>query len=298
MTAVQTSPSPPRRIAAARSLMWTSAALPGVCLLSMLAVLAIVGGARVSPSFIVQTPADAGISGGIGPILVSTMLVVTIALVVSAVPAVGAATVIAGLSGNGQRFRRVVESTTDVLAAVPSIIIGVAGNALFVHGLGLGYSILAGGLTLACVVLPTMTRTIASGLHSLPRELYVAGVVTGLRPARFIIEVVAPVARPIVLFGFVVGLARGLAETAALLFTSGYVDRLPGSLREPGRVLSVHIYELAVNVPGGRPSAYASGLVLVALLGVVGLLAGLMVRGGGGRGTATRAAARSMGGAG
>ena len=56
------------------------------------------------------------------------------------------------------------------------------------------------------------------------------------------------------------------AETAALLFTSGYVDRMPGSLLDSGRALSVHVYDLAMNVPGGDANAQASAVVLLGLL--------------------------------
>ena len=63
-----------------------------------------------------------------------------------------------------------------------------------------------------------------------------------------------------------VAMGRALAETAALIFTSGYVDRMPESLHDSGRALSVHIYDLSLNVSGGEASAAASALVLVALL--------------------------------
>jgi len=62
------------------------------------------------------------------------------------------------------------------------------------------------------------------------------------------------------------GLGRAIAETAALIFTSGYVDRMPESLWDSGRSLSVHIYDLAMNVSGGEAHAYASALVLVSFL--------------------------------
>jgi len=69
--------------------------------------------------------------------------------------------------------------------------------------------------------------------------------------------------------GVVLGSERAAAETAALIFTSGYVDRMPGSLLDSGRPLTVHIDDLAMNVPGGNTNAYASAFVLItALLGV------------------------------
>jgi phosphate transport system permease protein len=71
---------------------------------------------------------------------------------------------------------------------------------------------------------------------------------------------------PGLLAGFILAVTRSLAETAALIFTSGYVARMPDSLFESGRTLSVHIYDLAMNVSGGEGMAYASALVLMVLL--------------------------------
>jgi phosphate transport system permease protein len=66
--------------------------------------------------------------------------------------------------------------------------------------------------------------------------------------------------------GLVLGVGRAIAETAALIFTSGYVDRMPESLLDSGRALSIHIFDLSMNVSGGDANAYASALVLIVLL--------------------------------
>ena len=64
-----------------------------------------------------------------------------------------------------------------------------------------------------------------------------------------------------------------LAETAALLFTSGSVDRTPESMFDSGRSLSIHIYELAMNVAGGEANAYSTAVVLLLLLLVINSIA-------------------------
>jgi phosphate transport system permease protein len=71
----------------------------------------------------------------------------------------------------------------------------------------------------------------------------------------------------------VLGIGRAIAETAALVFTSGYVDRMPESLLDSGRALSIHIFDLSMNVSGGDANAYASALVLVVLLLVINVTA-------------------------
>jgi phosphate transport system permease protein len=69
-----------------------------------------------------------------------------------------------------------------------------------------------------------------------------------------------------------------LAETAALIFTAGYVTRMPGSLWDSGRSMSVHIYDLAMNVPGGNDRAYATASVLIGLLLIINAVAVLLTR--------------------
>lgn len=79
--------------------------------------------------------------------------------------------------------------------------------------------------------------------------------------------------------GLLLGLGRAISETAALIFTSGYVDRMPESLLDSGRSLSVHIYDLAMNVSGGEPKHKHLALVLISLLILInGLISWLAER--------------------
>ncbi len=93
-----------------------------------------------------------------------------------------------------------------------------------------------------------------------------AGAALDLSKSRVIFRILLPAATPGLVAGLLLGIGRAVAETAALIFTSGYVDRMPESLLDSGRALSIHIYDLAMNVPGGEPNAYASALVLVVML--------------------------------
>ena len=152
-----------------------------------------------------------------------------------------------------------------MLAGVPSVVFGLFGNALFCQLLGLGFSLLSGGLTLACMVLPFFIRTAEEGLRAVPQEYRMAAAALGFlgrgrRPCPH------PRGDAGLMAGFILAVTRSLAETAALIFTSGYVDRMPESLLESGRTLSVHIYDLAMNMSGGDGAAYASALVLMVLL--------------------------------
>lgn len=228
---------------------------------------------HLSWSFLIQSPSDAGRAGGIGPILVSTLLILSVCLAVSLPIGVGTAVLLSEFSDSHGRFARNVRRSLDILAGVPSIVFGLFGNAFFSLWLGLGFSILSGGLTLACMVLPILIRSAEAGLRDVPDDYRKAAAALGLARGATLWRVVLPVATPGVLVGVILGIGRALAETAALLFTSGYVDRMPESLLDSGRSLSIHIYDLAMNVPGGAGRAYASAFMLIVLLLVINFTA-------------------------
>jgi phosphate transport system permease protein len=162
-----------------------------------------------------------------------------------------------------------IRGSLDILAGVPSVVFGLFGLSLLCRYFGLGYSILAGGLTLACMILPTLTRTMCSAFESLGNQYRITGSALGLSRVSVLLHVSLPLALPAITAGIVLGMTRALAETAVLLFTSGYADRMPSSLLNSGRSISLHIYELATNVPGAESAAYGSALVLVFLLGLL-----------------------------
>lgn len=224
------------------------------------------GASSLSWTFLTRPPADAGRAGGILPIIVSTLWILGICLAVSLPLGVGSALLLSEFMRDNPRFADSLRLSLDMLAGVPSIVFGLFGNAFFSLALGLGFSILSGGLTLACMVLPILIRTVEAGLRAVPDDLRRAGAALGLGRAAVIGRVVLPAAMPGVVAGLTLGIGRALAETAALLFSSGYVDRMPRSWSDSGRALSVHIYDLAMNVPVGDRHAAAAALVLIVLL--------------------------------
>jgi len=228
------------------------------------------GFGELSWSFVTELPRDAGRGGGIASILVSTVAILGVCLSVSLPLGTSAAVLLAELGAREDRFALLVRRCLDVLAGVPSIVFGLFGNAFFCVALGLGFSILSGGLTLACMVLPILIRSTEEGLRAVPNEYRMAAAALGMTRSRTIFRVLLPAAVPALVVGLVLGIGRAVAETAALIFTSGYVARMPTSFLDSGRALSLHIYDLSMNVPGGEAKAYASALVLLALLLVLG----------------------------
>jgi len=228
---------------------------------------------HMSWSFLVSEPTNAGRSGGIAPILFSTLLILLVALAAAVPLGLASAVWLAEYVRQGRLFANVVRLSLDVLAGVPSIVFGLFGNAFFCVFLGLGFSILSGGLTLACMILPIFIRTCERGLLLVSDDWRQAAAALGMSRMAAIWHVLLPAAAPAIAAGLMLGIGRATAETAALIFTSGYVDRMPESLMDSGRALAVHIYDLSMNVTGGDPAAYASALVLVAVVLCINSLA-------------------------
>lgn len=230
---------------------------------------------NISWTFLTESVLDAGRSGGIGPVIVSSLLILSVCLAAAVPLGVATAIWLAELTRHTGRLSAVVRRSLDVLAGVPSIVFGLFGNAFFCVYLGMGYSIAAGGLTLACMVLPLLIRATEQGLRAVPDSYRAAAAATGVGRTGLLRYVLLPAAAPGLIVGLVLGIGRALAETAALLFTSGYVSRMPDSLGDSGRALSIHIYDLSMHVAGGTANAYSSALVLITLLLAINGLAAI-----------------------
>ncbi|MEA5472293.1 phosphate ABC transporter permease PstA [Spirulina sp. 06S082] len=224
------------------------------------------GSRQISWAFLTGKTLDSGRTGGIAPILVSTLLLLGICLVVALPLGLGTAILLAEFTPTDHWFGRLIRFSLDILAGVPSIVFGLFGNAFFSIVLGLGFSLFSGGLTLACMVLPILIRSIEKGLRGVPNDYRLSAASLGLSRTATLTKLLLPAAVPSVVAGLILGIGRAMAETAALIYTSGNVYRMPESLFDSGRSLSLHIYDLSMNVPGGDDNAYASALVLVFLL--------------------------------
>ncbi|RMG40148.1 MAG: phosphate ABC transporter permease PstA [Planctomycetota bacterium] len=220
----------------------------------------------ISLPYLLREPVDSGRDGGIGPILAATACVTVLSVSLVVPIGLAAAAWLTEFVGPRSRTAAVVRHGLNVLASVPSIVFGLFGNAFFCVVLGWGYSIASGACTLACMALPTMIRAAEETLRSVPLDLRRSTAALGMNRETAILRVYLPAAWPGIVAGVLLSLGRAVSETAALLFTSGFVDRWPRSVWDPGRVLSVHIYELAMHVSGGNRAALTAASVLIVLL--------------------------------
>jgi len=219
-------------------------------------------GQMLSFEYLFGSVEKAGRSGGIGPILISTILVLIIAILPTLIISVISGHYLYLLSMRSNLLYRLLDIFTYVLAAVPSVVMGLFGNIFFVDKLGLGYSIISGGLTLCCMILPLTIKVVERSFVSINSNIVKSAYSLGIGQFNTFFKILLPCAKQGILTALVIGLGRALSETAALLFTSGYVTRSPESLLDSGRVLSVHIFELVMNVPGGDLMAKKSVTLL------------------------------------
>jgi len=247
-------------------LVWGGATLVAGFFLGFVGNLLWQGLPHLSWQFLTTDSLDAGRQGGIAPIIVSTGFILTVCLVVALPIGLGTAAFLAEFTTKDGKWGRFIRRSLDVLSGVPSIIFGLFGNALFCHVLGLGFSILSGGLTLACMVLPLLIRITEEGFRAVSHDYRLTAAALGCSRTSTLLHVLVPLAAPGFLVGVILSLGRAMAETAALIFTSGYVDRMPESLFDSGRALSIHIFDLSMNVPGGDRNAYTTALLLVGCL--------------------------------
>lgn len=229
-------------------------------------------------SFLTDSPSDAGRSGGISSIIVSTLLIVSGCMLLTIPLGITTAVYLSQNKHKNSKAIRFIRYSLDILASVPSIVFGLFGSAFFCFYLNMGFSILSGSLTLSCMVLPIFIRVVEDGLKNIPEEYSQGAAALSLSEFTTLFKIKIPMAMPSIITGLILGISRAVSETAALIFTSGYVDRMPESLLDSGRSLSVHIYDLVMNVPGGNNNAYKTAFVLILLLIIINSLTAIFLK--------------------
>ena len=223
-------------------------------------------------NFLILTPQSAGRAGGISSILISSVLVLAVCMFFTIPIGIGAGYYLAEIARPQNKSRKIIKWSLYILASSPSIVFGLFGNAFFSTYLKLGFSILAGGLTLTCMCLPFFIFSVETAMSSVSAEVKDSATALNLSKTTTLFKILLPSSLPFIISGLLLSIARAVSETAALIFTSGSVDRMPESLFDSGRVLSVHIYELSMNVTGGDQNAYKSAFVLICFVIVINLI--------------------------
>ena len=253
--------------------------LVGLAAVIVLAILVIIlqdivinGLPAISWEFLTQPPKDLGRAGGIFPAIVGTLYLVLGAIAIALPLGVGAAIYLVEYTREG-RITRLIRTGVDLLNGTPSIVFGLFGFAFIVLYLNVGVSLIAGQITLALMVLPTVIRTTEESLKNIPQSLREGSLALGATQWQTISRVVVPPAVPGIVTGAILSIGRAAGETAPIMFTAVIFSSrfLPSSLTEPVMALPYHLFILATNVPGSSTNKYGTALVLLML--VVGFYA-------------------------
>jgi len=264
------------RLARAACLVATLLAL--VPLFSVLGFIAVRGAGGISLDFFRELPRPVGEpGGGMAHALWGSLEIVGVACLFAVPSGVLAGIQLAEFSGT--RFVRAVRFAADVMAGVPSIVVGLFVYAVVVVPSG-GFSALAGSLALALLMLPTIARSTEELVRLVPESLREAALGLGVPKWRATVHVVLRTALPGVVTGIMLAVARAMGETAPLLFTALNNRDWAGGLREPTASLPVNIYTYAVSpYPEWHEQAWAAALVLVTLVLCLSIGARVLARG-------------------
>lgn len=221
----------------------------------------------VTLDFLTQAPRNLGRGGGIYPAIIGTFYLVTGSILIALPLGIGAAIYLVEYTKENI-LTRIIRTATDLLNGTPSIVFGLFGFTFLVLFLGFGISLIAGMVTLALMVLPTVIRTTEEALKSVPDSIREGSYALGATKWQTVRRVVLPPSIPGIITGAILSIGRAAGETAPIMFTAVVFmqRRLPDSFLDPVMALPYHLFILATNVPGARNNQYATAVVLLVLV--------------------------------
>ncbi|MEA4881613.1 MAG: phosphate ABC transporter permease PstA [Synergistaceae bacterium] len=258
------------------ALAWGAALALAVLLFGLFAFVLLRGWSALSLDFLLEPPRDSMTAGGIMTPLIGTLQLVAVSMAV-AIP-IGTAT---GLYfaeyARNDWFTAMLRLAIRSLSGVPSVVFGLFGLSLFVVFFRFGPSLIAAGLTLACLTLPLLVTASEQAFLAVPGEYRDASYALGASKWQTIRKVVIPAALPTILTGIILSVGRVAGETAPIMFTGAafFVPGVAKSLFSPVMALPYHVYVLATAgtaIEETRSIQY--GTVLVLLLLVLGICSG------------------------
>ncbi|MFZ1217844.1 MAG: ABC transporter permease subunit [Chthoniobacterales bacterium] len=235
------------------------------------------GASGLHAGYLFEAPRNLGRSGGIGPMLANTGIIVGLGTLLAALvslPLAVASTELAAPAG----LRKIVRTALDIGVGVPRIVWGLFGAAFFGGYCSFGFSLLSGVLTLACLLAPIMTTGFINSLEMVEDEVREQCAALGVNSWQTAWRQVVPVALPGLMAPLALSAGRGCGDAAALLFTAGVAMQMPVSLFDPGATLSVFVFHLLGTVPGGQNAAYSAAAVLFVITLVIQLAITMLTR--------------------
>lgn len=264
----------------AAGFIWFSAAITVGFLFWIMWYILSNGLQHVSWSFITDNYTRTGEEHGIFPMIVATLYMVFASIAVAAPLGIMTAIYLTEYAKVGSKLVKVIRFCTESLAGIPSIIFGLFGMTFFVGILGLGFSILSGALTLSILILPVIIRTTEEALMAVPQTFREGSYGLGASKIYTIWRLILPSAMPGILTSVILSIGRVIGESAPVFLTAGMVARIPDSLLDSGRTLTVHLYKLTTELFTIEEwnQAYATATVLIVLVLIINTLTKLLAR--------------------
>ena len=271
--------SPRRRLydRGLRFLVWLCAGLTCALLLFLIGYIFYRGVPGITWSLLTSQTSYIKDTVGVLPNILNTLYIIVVAMVIVLPLGVGAAIYLTEYAEN-KKLVSLIEFAAETLTGIPSIIFGLVGMLFFVQKMNLQAGILAGGLTLVVMILPTVMRTTQESLKTVPQSYREGALGLGAGKWRMVRTVVLPNAIDGIVTGCILAVGRIVGESAALLFTAGAAEVIAGSIAKAyasnGATLSVLLYLRAFE-DGDFASAWGIGAVLLVLVLLIDLAARL-----------------------
>ena len=260
--------TPKRKNDIATFLLWASAGLIILTLLSIIAYVIYRGFPEFGVEFLVSSPTNLWLDGGVFPAIMGTLYAVFIALAFATPLGVGAAVYLSQFTKEG-RTTKIVRIGADSLNAIPSIVFGLFGLSLFLYYLRMKPSILAAGLTLGFMILPTIIRTTEIAIRAVPNQDIEGSYALGATKLQTISRVILPMALPGIVTGVILGMGRAAGETAPIIWLASFwPPTIPLFPNEPFNSLTVILYSLSQEAQTAKhlTRAFAIASVLLAMV--------------------------------
>ena len=248
---------------AQRALVYASAGIVFGVLLALIVYILVMGVPNLKLSLFAWNYNSENLS--MLPAIINTMTMIALTLLMAVPFGIGAAIYLVEYAKRGSRLVKLVRLTAETLSGIPSIVYGLFGYLMFVLACRMDNSMLAGALTLAIMVLPTILRTTEEALQAVPDSYREGSFGLGAGKLRTVMRIVLPAAVPGIFSGIVLAIGRVVGETAALIYTAGTVTGVADGLLGSGRTLAVHLYCL-LNEGLYTKEAYATAVILLVLV--------------------------------
>ena len=282
MTVASKTALSPRRRAydrSLRTLLYVCAGITVALLVFLIGYIFYRGLSNISWSLLTSETSYISDTIGILPNFLNTLYIILLAMVIVLPLGVGAAIYLTEYATN-RNVVAIIEFATETLTGIPSIIFGLVGMLFFLQLMGLKAGILAGGLTLVIMILPTIVRTTQESLKTVPQSYREGSLALGAGKWHMVRTVVLPNAVDGIVTGCILAVGRIVGESAALLYTAGFglvLNDFVTALHSSSATLTVALYVYA-NDRGRTDVAFSIASVLMLLTLVINLTAALTGR--------------------